>query len=69
MKNIITIILLLFIAACSDDKVAQSDKKATPKNDHIWKTQTDALQKTKDLAEQLNKQFKEKAEQLEKARE
>ncbi|VAX02156.1 hypothetical protein MNBD_GAMMA22-423 [hydrothermal vent metagenome] len=69
MKNLITITLLLLVTACSEDNIAQSDKKTTPKNDHIWKAQTDALQQTKDLAEQLNEQFKQKEKQLQQAKE
>jgi hypothetical protein len=67
MKNLTLIFLLLALISCNEDS---NDKSAAKqKNDHIWKTQTDALQDAKDLAEQLNEQFKKKSEQMEQAKE
>jgi len=66
MNKFIYISILSTLVACSDNP---DNETPTPKNDHIWKTQTDALKKAEDLAEQLNEQFKKKAKQIEQARE
>ncbi len=62
-KNIILLSILFTFAACNGDS---KEETTTPKNDHIWKSKTDSIKKAKDLAEQLNEQFKKKAEQMEK---
>ena len=64
MKNSILISIIITLAACSGDT---NDNETTPKNDHIWKTQTDTLDDAKNLAEQLNEEFKKKAQQMEEA--
>lgn len=61
LKNVL-IISLISLAACSDDS---TENKA--KGDHIWKEQTEALQKTKDLAKTLDEEFKKKMEQMEES--
>ncbi|MFV1983508.1 MAG: hypothetical protein ACC657_08200 [Thiohalomonadales bacterium] len=64
MKNIILISILITLIACSEN----TDESAPPpENDHIWKTQTDALQQTKDLADKLNEEFKKKQQQMQDA--
>jgi len=63
LKIVLLIFITLSFIACSDNNAEK------PKNEHIWKTQTDALQKTKDLAEQLEDEFKKKMEQMEKSQE
>ncbi|MFV2061382.1 MAG: hypothetical protein ACC653_11920 [Gammaproteobacteria bacterium] len=67
MNKIIVTSLTLFsmivtLPACSEN----SDDNA-PKNDRIWKTQTDALKQADDLAEQLNNEFKRKEKQMQEA--
>lgn len=64
MNNSIIIFFVLILAACSENA---NDKTPAPENDHIWKTQTDALKKAEDLAQQLNEEFKKKAKQMEEA--
>jgi len=66
MKNLILILFLMSLIACSEES---GDNTSKAKNEHIWKHQTDALKKTEDLAKQLEKEFKKKMEQMEKAQE
>ena len=63
-KMNVLILSLLLLTACSND----TDENKV-KDDHIWKTQTDSLKKTKDLAEKLEDEFKKKMEQMEKSQE
>ncbi len=61
-KNILLLFILFTFTACNNDT---KEEVTAPKNDHIWKSQTDSIKKAKDLAEQLNEQFKNKAKQME----
>ncbi len=48
IKTIIFLIsILLFISACSDDDNATSENKGS--GDHVWKEQTQALDKAKEV--------------------
>ncbi len=50
----------LLLGACSDNN---DDKAKT--GDHVWKTQTDALQQSKDVAKELQKNFDLQKQQME----
>ena len=68
MKSLFPILLLagaMTLCACSD---GQEDKKGTGSNDHVWKGQTDTMDKAKevesmvlDQAEKMNKSVEEQA--------
>lgn len=48
IKTIIFLALgLLFVSACSDEDKATSENK--PGGDHVWKEQTQAIDKTKEV--------------------
>ena len=69
-KRIILIGLIsamsLIMTACSDDK-KEASTKTEVKNDHVWKTQTDALQTAKDSAKEMQETLKKQQEQFEKS--
>ena len=68
MKYLFTMLFLagaMTLSACSD---GQEDKKGTGSNDHVWKGQTDTMDKAKevesmvlDQAEKMNKSVEEQA--------
>lgn len=69
MKNLKLLTLLLSISlsliSCSDaDDSEKSSSKAETKSDHVWKTQTDALQSAKDMAEKMNESLKQQQEKM-----
>ena len=49
MKLLGLVILLMFVAACSDDV-----QKVDGEQDHVWKEQTDMIDKAKDVEQLLN---------------
>ena len=70
MNNLKKIILVGFISslasimvACGDnpDEAATKDKA---KGDHVWKTQTDALQSAKDMANTMQESLKQQQENM-----
>lgn len=70
MKNIKSTVLLGFIAimalvtsACTEKTEQASDKKDAS-GDHVWKTQTDALQSAKDMADEMQKSLKQQQEKM-----
>lgn len=70
MKNIKTFIFLGFIstmalllAACSDDAEESASKKEST-GDHVWKTQTDALQSAKDMSKKMQESLDQQQETL-----
>ncbi len=50
----------LLLGACSDN-----DDEQAKTGDHVWKTQTDALQQSKDVAKELQKNFELQQQQME----
>ena len=70
MKKIILIGFIsgmsLIMSACSDDKKEVSNKTEI-KNDHVWKTQTDALQTAKDSTKEMQENLKQMQEKLEQS--
>jgi len=72
MKNIKTFILLGFIStmallltACSDDAEESANTKENT-GDHVWKTQTDALQSAKDMSKKMQENLDQQQETLNK---
>ena len=70
MKNIKTFILLGFIStiallltACSNDSEESVNKKEST-GDHVWKTQTDALQSAKDMSKKMQESMVQQQETL-----
>ena len=70
MKNLKTIILFgfisifsLLITACSNETDEQTSKKES-NGDHVWKTQTDALQTAKDMAKKMQKSLNQQKEKM-----
>ena len=70
MKNLKTITLFgfisifsLFIASCSDEAEKQTSKKENS-GDHVWKTQTDALQSAKDMAKKMQESLNQQQEKM-----
>ena len=70
MNKLKKIILVGFISslasimvACSDapDETATKDKN---NGDHVWKTQTDALQSAKDMAAKMKESLKQQQETM-----
>lgn len=55
--------LALFMVACSDTS-DESTEKEKAKGDHIWKTQTDALQTAKDTAKKLQENLNLQQEKM-----
>ena len=49
------------LIACSDEQDTSKEKAS---GDHVWKTQTDALQSAKDVAEKAQKSLNEQTEKL-----
>jgi len=49
MKVLLIVVISFFVTACSDE-----DQAPKAQQDHVWKTQTDALQKAKDVEKLLN---------------
>ena len=49
--------------ACTDDANEPSTKKET-KGDHVWKTQTDALQSAKDAAKKMQKSLDQQKDKM-----
>jgi len=48
MKILLLLVLAVFITACSD-----SDKPQKVEQDHVWKEQTDMIDKAKDVEQML----------------
>lgn len=70
MKKINTLILLalistmaLFLTACSDETDKSTSKKENT-GDHVWKTQTDALQSAKDMSKKMQEDLKLQEEKM-----
>ena len=70
MKNIKTFILLGFIStmpllltSCSDDAEESANKKEST-GDHVWKTQTDALQSAKDTSKKMQESMDQQQKTL-----
>ena len=64
-KAILVIIVAttFFLTACTDEtNQATSDKEAS--GEHVWQTQTDALQTAKDMANQLQQNLDLQKEKL-----
>lgn len=70
IKKIILISLIsgmgLIMTACSEDK-KEASTKTEVKNDHVWKTQTDALQSAKDSAKKMQETMNKQQEAMEKS--
>ena len=49
--------------ACTDDANKPSGKKES-KGDHVWKTQTDALQSAKDAAKKMQKSIDQQKDKM-----
>ena len=70
MKRVKTFIFLGFITsialnmiACSDNNDEQESKKESS-GDHVWKTQTDALQSAKDMSKKMQESMDQQQEML-----
>ena len=70
MKRVKTFIFLGFITrlalnmiACSDHNDEQERKKESS-GDHVWKTQTDALQSAKDMSKKMQESMDQQQEML-----
>ena len=70
MKNIKSLVFIglissmsLILNACSDDADEPTSKKETT-GDHVWKTQTDALQSAKDMAKEMQKSLDQQQEKM-----
>ena len=61
LNAIILLLLLSFIAACSDEKAPE---KKVSTGDHVWKQQTDALKTSKEVAEQMQKNLEQQQKTL-----
>jgi len=62
MKTIFIITIFVLITACSDQ---QSDNENTQK-DHVWQTQTDALEKAKQVEQLLNDAMLKQQQEIER---
>ena len=51
------------LTSCSDDS-EKSSSKAETTGDHVWKTQTDALQSAKDVAGKLQESLNQQKDKL-----
>jgi ABC-type glycerol-3-phosphate transport system substrate-binding protein len=58
--------MALMMTACSDDKKVAETKKEK-KTDHVWKTQTDALQSAKDSAKKMQEELEQQQKKLEQS--
>ena len=52
------------MVACSDEEDTSNEKAS---GDHVWKTQTDALQSAKDVAKKAQQSLNEQTEKLNKS--
>ena len=52
------------LTACSDDS-EKSNSKAETTGDHVWKTQTDALQSAKDVTKKMQDNMKQQQKNME----
>jgi len=55
--------LTLMMVACSDNQDPAEDKSKTS-GDHVWKTQTDALQSAKDMAKKMQESLNQQQEKM-----
>lgn len=53
--------LALTMIACSDNSEETAEK---PNGDHVWKTQTNALQSAKDMANKMEESLKQQQEKM-----
>lgn len=52
--KIFAVLLVLLLSACSDESNTSADKSAPPASgDHVWTTQTEALEKARQMAAQV----------------
>lgn len=70
MKNFKTLILFgtisifsLLITSCSSETNEQTSKEESS-GDHVWKTQTDALQSAKDMAKKMQESLEQQQEKM-----
>ena len=70
MKNFKSFLFFGFFAAisisltaCSDDS-ERSGNKTESTGDHVWKTQTDALQSAKDMAKKMQESLNQQQENM-----
>lgn len=57
------ITMTLSLPSCSDD-TEKSSTKTEATGDHVWKTQTDALQSAKDMAKKMEETLKQQQENM-----
>ena len=62
MKAIFIITIFIVITACSD----QPSDNENAQKDHVWKTQTDALEKAKQVEQQLNDAMLKQQQEIER---
>jgi len=55
--------LSLLIASCSDDATEKSSENKKS-DDHVWKTQTDALKSAKEVTKKMQETIKQQQEQM-----
>ena len=63
MQNIKALVLILLVSltvACSQDK--DDNKKAS--GDHVWKSQTDTIQTSKDMAKKIQQSLDQEKKDL-----
>ena len=61
----LTLSMSALLTACSDD-TGQPATEAEATGDHIWKTQTDALQSAKDMTKKMQESIKQQQENMDK---
>ena len=59
LKVLVVLVSTLFIAACSDE----SREKAS--SDHVWKEQTDTIDKAKDVEAMMLKSVEDRSQSME----
>jgi len=61
--SIPVLIMLFALASCSSEEKSLQETKG--KGDHVWKTQTDALDKAKGVEQQNTDQFEKQRQMME----
>ena len=59
----LTLIISILLTACSDD-AEQPATEAEATGDHVWKTQTDALQSAKDITKKMQESMKQQQKNM-----
>ena len=59
----LTLSMGVLLTACSDD---EKQPVADTSGDHVWKTQTDALQSAKDVTKKMQESIKQQQENMDK---